>query len=92
MNYVVTEAMWFAFVNSPLGTNLRVLKKFLIANTHSEEELKSLNDKVSGLLRIRIVSVGEGDADLIYEVISVDPDAADLIRLGLRTFSIAELL
>lgn len=84
--------MWFAFVNSPLGTNLRILKKFLIANTYNEKELEILNSKVSGFLGIRITSIGENNIDSIYEVVSTDPDAADLIRLGLRTFLIAELL
>lgn len=86
------KVMWFAFVNSPLGTNLRILKKFLIANAYSEEELKILNNKVSGFLGIRVIDVGRDDADLLYEIISVDPDAADLTRLGLRSFLIAELL
>lgn len=83
--------MWFAFVNSPLGTNLRILKKFLIANAYSEEELKTLNNKISGLLRIRTINA-ENNIDSAYETISVDPDTADLIKLGLKTFLIAELL
>ncbi|MEM3923638.1 MAG: hypothetical protein QXZ48_05015 [Zestosphaera sp.] len=90
MNYVVLETMWFAFVNSPLGTNLRVLKKFLIANTHSEREFEILNSKVSGFLGIRVASVEKSNVDSIYEVVSVDPDTADLIKLGLNTFLIAE--
>ncbi|MFN3268306.1 MAG: hypothetical protein ACK416_03495, partial [Zestosphaera sp.] len=91
-DYVVLEVMWFAFVNSPLGTNLRVLKKFLIANTYNEKELEILSSKVSGFLGIRNANVGEDDTDLIYEIISIEPDAADLIKLGLRNFLIAELL
>lgn len=82
--------MWFAFVNSPLGTNLRILKKFSIANTYSKEELETLNIKISGLLRIRAINVE--DIDSAYEIISIDPDTADLIKLGLRNFLIAELL
>ncbi|MEO3993351.1 MAG: hypothetical protein QN229_03455 [Desulfurococcaceae archaeon TW002] len=84
--------MWFAFVNSPLGTNLRILKKFLIANTYNEKELEILNNKVSGFLRIKDTNVGEDNVDLIYEIIFIDPDTADLIKLGLRNFLIAELL
>ncbi len=86
------EVMWFAFVNSPLGTNLRILKKFLIANTYNEKELEILNSKVSGFLGIRNANVRGDDTDLIYEIISIEPDAADLIKLGLRNFLIAELL
>ncbi|MGC8974682.1 MAG: hypothetical protein ACP5KB_00620 [Thermoprotei archaeon] len=82
--------MWFAFLNSPLGTNLRMLKKFLIANTYSKEELETLSSKVSGLLGVRAVNVE--DIDSAYEIISIDPDTADLIRLGLRNFLVAELL
>ncbi len=83
--------MWFAFVNSPLGTNLRVLKKFLIANAHDEKELQVLKAKVSGFLGIRVVNT-DNNVDAIYEIISVDPDTADLPRLEIKTFLIAEIL
>lgn len=87
----VFRIVWFAFVNSPLGTNLRVLKKFLIASTHDEKELETLNAKVSGFLGIRVVDA-DNSLDTIYEIISVDPDTADLIKLGIKTFLIAELI
>ncbi len=90
MKIWVPGIVWFAFVNSPLGTNLRVLKKFLIANAHDEKELQVLNAKVSGYLGIRVINADNVDA--IYEITSVDPDTADLARLGIKTFSIAELL
>lgn len=81
--------MWFAFLTSPLGPNLRILKKLVLANVHERSEFEDLKSKVSGVLDLTEVSVE--DADMLYLVSSVDPDTADLIRLGFKGFIIAEL-
>lgn len=84
--------MWFAFVNSPLGPNMRVLKKFTLSMTYTEKELEILQGKVSGFLNLRVVRVSEGRADAIYDIVSVDPDTADLIRVGVDGFILAEIM
>ena len=83
--------MWFAFVNSPLGPNMRVLKKFTVSTTYAEEELEILQSRVSSFLDLRAIRVSEGRVDAIYEIVAVDPDAADLIRVGVDKFILAEI-
>ncbi len=81
--------MWFAFLNSPLGPNLRVIKKFILANVHEQRELEALMSKLSSVLNLNEISVS--DVSILYSVSSVDPDTADLIRLGFKEFIMAEL-
>lgn len=84
--------MWFAFVNSPLGPNMRVLKKFTVSMTYTEKELEILQGKVSSFLNLRVIRVSKGHADAIYDIVAVDPDTADLIRVGVDKFILAEIM
>lgn len=83
--------MWFTYVDSPLGSNIRIKKKFVIAHSHTESELKIMYNKVSNFLNLRVIQVLRSDIDAIYDIVAVDPDAADLIREGVNHFIIAEI-
>ncbi|MEM3948519.1 MAG: hypothetical protein QXM76_02885 [Zestosphaera sp.] len=83
--------MWFAHVDSPLGSNIRVRRRFVIAHSYTESELKTIRNKVSGFLNLRTVETTGGDVNMIYDVVAVDPDVADLIREGVNNFVLAEI-
>lgn len=83
--------MWFAYVDSPLGPNMRVQKRFVVAHSHTESELKTIYDKVSSFLNLRVIQASRSDVNAVYDIVAVDPDAADLIREGVSHFVIAEI-
>lgn len=71
--------IWFAYMVSPLGPSVRVRKSFI----YSVGEIKNGG---KGFVKFRGVHV-EG-IDQLYDVVRVDPDVADLVREGIREFTV----
>jgi len=78
--------MWFSYVVSPLGSNMRIRKKFLLS-IEEEAYIPSLECKEVNVSLSNVAEIGEDYMDLIY----IDPDVADLIKLGIRKFTIANI-
>ncbi len=71
--------IWFAYMVSPLGPSVRVRKAFI----HSVGEALSGGKGFVKLRELRIDGV-----DQLYDLVRVDPDAADLVREGIREFTL----
>ena len=71
--------IWFAYMVSPLGPSVRVRKSFI----HSVGEALSGG---KGFVKFRGLRV-EG-VDQLYDLVRVDPDTADLVREGIKEFTI----
>jgi len=78
--------VWFAFVKSPLGTNVRVSKAF-IADVNSDEEDEQLKGKLCGVYEVQVLDAG--DLDNLYTALILDPDIADYARLGVKLITVA---
>ena len=78
--------VWFAFVTSPLGGNVRVRKAF-IAGIGNDPGDDVLAEKLSQLMRIGIIE--DPDIDELMQLSTLDPDSPDLINLGVRRFMIS---
>jgi len=78
--------MWFAFVKSPLGVNVRVSKAF-IADISSGKPDELLNDKLCGVYDLEVLDAGV--LDNLYVTSILDPDVGDYVRLGVKTITIA---
>ncbi len=68
--------LWFTFIFTPLGPNVRVLKKFISDIGNYGEELYR-----AGFARNKIINVRWGEIDLIYELARYDPDLPDIIKV-----------
>ncbi len=71
--------IWFAYMVSPLGPSIRVRKSFI----HSVGEAVSGGKGFVKFRRVRINGV-----DQLYDVVRIDPDAADLVKEGIKEFTI----
>lgn len=71
--------IWFAYMISPLGPSVRVRKSFI----HSVGEAVGGG---KGFVKFRELRA-EG-VDQLYDLVRIDPDAADLVREGIREFTI----
>ncbi len=80
--------MWFAFVKSPLGTNVRVSKAF-IADVNSGEEDKLLKSKLRGIYEVEVLDANM--LDNLYTTLILDPDIADYVRLGVKLITVAKV-
>ncbi len=78
--------MWFSYVITPLGPSMRVKKKLILDIEPGGFKVGSLECKSVN------VDLGEGITDNFMELVSIDPDAADLIRLGISDYVIAYLV
>ncbi len=80
--------VWFAFVKSPLGVNVRISKRF-IAAVCADEYCSQLADMLKGpyeLTRLHVRGIDE-----VYAISVLDPDSCDLVRLGVKDYLIASL-
>ena len=80
--------MWFAFVKSPLGTNVRVSKAF-IADISSSEEEGLLEGKLCGVYDVEVLDASIPDN--LYTTLILDPDIADYVRLGVKLITVARV-
>ncbi len=80
--------MWFAFVKSPLGTNVRVSKAF-IADISSSEEDGLLKSKLCGVYDVEVLDASIPDN--LYMTSILDPDIADYVRLGVKLITVARV-
>lgn len=80
--------MWFAFVKSPLGTNVRVSKAF-IADISSGEENELLKGKLCGVYDVEVLDASVPDN--LYMTLILDPDIADYVRLGVKLITVARV-
>ncbi len=80
--------MWFAFVKSPLGTNVRVSKAF-IADVNSNEEDELLKGKLCGVYDVKVLDASM--LDNLYTALILDPDVADYVRLGVKLITVARV-
>lgn len=80
--------VWFAFVSSPLGTNLRVKKAF-IASAGKDEYDETLKRVLEGLLDLNNVIIN--NVDDLYYIASLDPDMIDLKSAQIEEFTVARL-
>jgi len=78
--------MWFAFVKSPLGTNVRVSKAF-IADVNSDKEDELLKGKLCGVYEVEVLDASI--LDNLYATLVLDPDIADYVRLGVKLITVA---
>jgi hypothetical protein len=74
--------IWFAYMVSPLGPSVRVRKSFVYSINEARTGGK-------GFVKLREVSV-EGVEEL-YELVRIDPDTADLVREGVRKFTVGQI-
>ncbi len=79
--------MWFAFVKSPLGTNVRVSKAFIADVGGEGNEL--LGRKLCGIYDIEVLDAGS--IDNLYSALILDPDIGDYVRLGVRIITVARV-
>lgn len=71
--------IWFAYMVSPLGPAIRLRKAFIY----------SVDEAVSGgrgFVKFRELQVD--GVDQLYDLVRIDPDAADLVREGVKKFTI----
>jgi len=80
--------VWFAFVKSPLGTNVRVSKAF-IADVNSGGEDKLLKSKLRGVYEVEVLDANM--LDNLYTTLILDPDIADYVRLGVKLITVAKV-
>ncbi len=80
--------MWFAFVKSPLGTNVRVSKAF-IADVNNDEEDELLKGKLCGVYDVEVLDASV--LDNLYVTLILDPDIADYVRLGVKLITVARV-
>ncbi len=80
--------MWFAFVKSPLGTNVRVSKAF-IADVNNNEEGELLKGKLCGVYDVEVLDASV--LDNLYVTLILDPDIADYVRLGVKLITVARV-
>ncbi len=80
--------VWFAFVSSPLGTNLRVKKAFIVSAGKDKHDY-ALNKVLEGLLDLDNVVIDNVDG--LYYIASLDPDMIDLRTAQIEEFTVAKL-
>ena len=78
--------MWFSYVITPLGPSMRVKKKLVLDIEPGIFRIESLECRSVG------VDLSEGITEDFMELISIDPDVGDLIRLGINDYVIAYLV
>ena len=78
--------MWFSYVMTPLGPSMRVKKKLVLDIEPGIFRIESLE------CRSVSVDLSEGITEDFMELISIDPDVGDLIRLGINDYVIAYLV
>jgi len=81
--------VWFAFVKSPLGTNVRVSKAFIADVSSGNEGNKLLKDKLCGVYDVEVLDAST--LDNLYTTLILDPDIADYVRLGVKLITVARV-
>ena len=74
--------IWFSYMITPLGANFRVKGRVIVDINELNGGLGTLVSKIPLKLR-RIEGAG---IDELMELIYIDPDVADLIKLGIRNY------
>jgi len=74
--------IWFSYLITPLGSNLRVKGRVIVDIDELDRGLGALTSKIP--LRLRSIE-GVG-IDELMELVYIDPDVADLIKLGIRSY------
>ncbi len=69
--------LWFTFIFTPLGPNVRVLKLFISDIGDVDEELYSAK-----FARNTASVIEWGDVESIYDLARYDPDLPDLIKVS----------
>jgi len=80
--------MWFAFVTSPLGGNVRVSKSFIIGYGQDKGDGELL-DKLKHLFKVDVLSGRSVEERML--LVSLDPDAADLVNCGAEDFIVTQI-
>ncbi|OYT47173.1 MAG: hypothetical protein B6U85_05930 [Desulfurococcales archaeon ex4484_42] len=78
--------MWFSYVITPLGPSMRVKKKLILDIEPGIFKIESLE------CRSVSIDLSEGITEDFIELISIDPDVGDLIRLGINDYVVAYLV
>ncbi len=81
--------MWFAFVKSPLGTNVRVSKAFIADVSSGGEGSELLKGKLCGVYDVEVLDAST--LDNLYTTLILDPDIADYVRLGVKLITVARV-
>ncbi len=71
--------IWFAYMMTPLGPSVRVKKLFIYSIGEAISEDK-------GFVKFRELRIEK--VDHLYDLVRVDPDAADLVREGVKEFTV----
>ncbi len=74
--------IWFSYMITPLGANFRVKGRVIVGVNELDGGLGALASKIPLRLR-RIEGVGINE---LMELVYIDPDVADLIKLGVRNY------
>ncbi|MCD6429057.1 MAG: hypothetical protein J7L12_05560 [Desulfurococcales archaeon] len=76
--------IWFSYMITPLGANLRVKGRVIVDISELNRGLGALASKIP----LRLRSIGDVGIDELMELVYIDPDVADLIKLGVRSYVI----
>jgi len=74
--------IWFSYLVTPLGSNLRIKGHAIIDLGQDGDVLKKLDFKIS----LKLKPIECSNIDELVELISIDPDVADLIKLGIKKY------
>ncbi len=72
--------MWFSYLTTPLGPNVRFGRKFIV-DLSTEYGLVPPKKVCFNVKEVVASDVGK-----VIELVRADPDVADLVRLGIRRF------
>ena len=72
--------MWFSYLVTPLGPNVRIDRKFIV-DLSIKHELIPLRKVCFNVREIVVSNTSE-----VIDIAKIDPDAADLIKLGVKRF------
>ena len=78
--------MWFSYVITPLGPSMRVKKKLILDIEPGIFRVESLECKSVS------IDLSEGIMEDFMELVSIDPDIGDLVRLGINDYVVAYLI
>ncbi len=76
--------IWFSYIMTPLGANLRVKGRIIVDVSKFDEGLSAIADKIP----LKLKSIEEINIDELMELAYIDPDVADLVKLGTKNFVI----
>ena len=76
--------IWFSYLMTPLGANLRVKGRVILDIGKVDERLKNFAFK----LPLRLKSYEDIRIEDLMELVNIDPDIADLVNLNAKNYVI----